>query len=52
MTATSIFHGSWFFLLFYYAIFFIYLLIIYPVPLRDEKSASPTCTGKRFFLTF
>ena len=32
------------------AIFFIYLLIIYPAcPARGKKSDDPTCTGHRFF---
>ena len=36
--------------LFYIAIFFIYLLIIYPVvPRRDKEKRWPTCKGHRFF---
>jgi len=32
------------------AIFFIYLLIIYPAcPAKGKKSDDPTCTGHRFF---
>ena len=30
------------------AIFFIYLLIIYPVLKRTNKKRFPTCTGERF----
>ena len=36
------------FILLNHAIFFIYLLIIYPV-LSGQKIAPPTCTGERFF---
>ena len=37
----------------YLAIFFIYLLIIYPAcPARDKKSDDPTCTGHRFFFLY
>ena len=35
------------------AIFFIYLLIIYPAcPARGKKSDDPTCTGHRFFFLY
>lgn len=32
------------------AIFFIYLLIIYPACPQGQKSGGPTCTGRRFLL--